>query len=645
MSTNDSTRVLGGALGAHLVSPRRRAVSWMWLGNVLLGTLIGLSYLRDAPLHSSLRLWLFAHLGLVSAVATSSLLPGAIPWLLAKTKIGERSFAGVQAAVWMLFHVGLMIDTRVWGLFRYHFNSAAWNLITSRGSQDSYNLGPKIWFAGFGLGAAVFALELLGWRLLIAQQFEQVSRQRFFRPALLCTSGLALIVCIEKSIYARADLELDREVVEVSQAFPLYPRLTVKTLLPEPLKAQLDSEPNIRISAPGAQLAYPRVMPSISPRGPRPNILILVVDSWRRDMLRADVTPNLARFAQGVRRFDDHLSGGNGTRFGVFSLLYGLHGSYWWPVLEARRSPVLVDVLLALGYDVQVFSAASMNYPEFRSTAWVRVPERVHDDFGESAPGLRDVAPVEACLEWWRTRDASQPFFGFVLLDSAHQKYDFPPDQTPFEPYARDIDYLEMAGSHEPELVEQVRNRYMNALYRADQLAERLIDSLRQSGALDDTLVIVTGDHGEEFAEHGYWGHTGNFTSEQVAVPFLMGGPGVPSGVEHRPTSHVDVPATLLELLGADPRERADWCTGESLLAPLPQRARAVAGWEELGLWTASGILRVPRQRDDGVSACDHDWQLLPDQRAALEAELQPLLVLERDCARFLRPGGLADVR
>lgn len=636
-----ATRNAQPPIDVDTLSSRRRAAAWMWLGNVLLGALIGLAYLRDARLGQSLHLWLFAHMGLLSAVATLSLAPAAIPWLLAKTQLSERRLAAVQALVWMLFHVGLVIDTRVWGLFRYHFNSAAWNLITTRGSEDSYNLGPKIWLVGCALGAALFALELVGWRLLRARRLRRVSKHRLFRPALMCTVGLGLVVCVEKSIYAHADLELDRQVVAVSQAFPMYPRLSVKPLLPEQLKALRESAPRIELNPEGARLAYPRETPRISPARERPNILFIVVDSWRRDMLRPDVTPNLARFGDSALCFEDHLSGGNGTRFGVFSLLYGLHGSYWWPVLEARRSPHLIDVLLELDYDLRVFSAASMDYPEFRSTAWVRIPTRVHDDFGPSAPGLRDVAPVDACLEWWRTRDAARPFFGFVLLDSAHQKYDFPPEQAPFTPYAPDIDYLEMAGSRAPELIERVRNRYMNALYRADQLAARLLDELASQGELDDTLVIVTGDHGEEFAEHGYWGHTGNFTAEQVAVPLLLRGPGVAPGVEHRPTAHVDVPATLLELLGADPTLRQAWCTGASLLAPSSKRARIVAGWEEIGIWNDGLIYRVPRRRDDGISAWDSDWQLVAEQSALLEQHSALFKEIERECARFLEPAPL----
>ena len=54
------------------------------------------------------------------------------------------------------------------------------------------------------------------------------------------------------------------------------------------------------------------------------------------------------RLVELVHEADDHLSTGNGTRFGVFGMLYGLHGSYWWPVLEARRAPVLLETLVAM---------------------------------------------------------------------------------------------------------------------------------------------------------------------------------------------------------------------------------------------------------------------------------------------------------
>ena len=74
-------------------------------------------------------------------------------------------------------------------------------------------------------------------------------------------------------------------------------------------------------------------------------------------MFDQELTPNISAFAEGARVFEDHLSGGNGTRYGLFTMLYGLHGSYWFPVLAQRRAPVLVEAMQAAGYDVRIFSA------------------------------------------------------------------------------------------------------------------------------------------------------------------------------------------------------------------------------------------------------------------------------------------------
>jgi hypothetical protein len=98
------------------------------------------------------------------------------------------------------------------------------------------------------------------------------------------------------------------------------------------------------------------------------------------------------------------------------------------------------------------------------------------------------------------------------------------------------------------------------------------------------------------------------------------------------------VPPTLLELLGAAPSARAEWCNGANLLTPLEPRARVFAGWEELGLATPSGIFRVPREPGvgEGTSVCDEHWQILADQRGAFEREGAALARLAEECARFL---------
>ena len=88
---------------------------------------------------------------------------------------------------------------------------------------------------------------------------------------------------------------------------------------------------------------------------------------------------------------------------------------------------------------------------------------------------------------------------------------------------------------------------YMNSVLHADRTATRILAALERSGLSQETLVVVTGDHGEEFCENGFWGHTSNFSPEQMEVPFYMRGPGIEAGQEDRPTSHVDVSNSLLE--------------------------------------------------------------------------------------------------
>ncbi len=345
---------------------RRTAALWLWLFNIALGALVGLSYLEAENVPRSPVLWLFAHLGLVSTVATLALVPGSFLWLAARAGLRSREFGLLAALAWMLFQLALVIDTRVWGLFRYHFNSAAWNLITTRGSEDSYRLGPRVWTVGLALAALFFALELLAWRWLAGSAEHAARSSRWHRPASVAVALLVLAVGIEKTIYAGAELQQDARVSALSRAFPLYPRVSVVPMLPEPYASDLG--PAVPIASEGATLRYPLERPELAPAGPRPNVLILVIDSWRGDMSGPDDTPALAARAPRARVFADHYSGGNGTRFGVFSMLYGLHGSYWWPVLEAGRPPVLLDTLLAAGYEPGVFSSASMDYPEFRRT-------------------------------------------------------------------------------------------------------------------------------------------------------------------------------------------------------------------------------------------------------------------------------------
>lgn len=620
---------------------RRQAVVLLWLANLAIGTVVGSSYLVHVPAAEGMRVWIFALPALVSSVLTLTLVPGTLFLLAGQLVRSTQRLGTLQAAFWTLFQVLLFADTRIYNIFKYHFNGQVLNLVYTRGSEDAIHLGWQVWTAiVLGLSVMITLESWLWRRALVTAEHVQEGRLRFLRPSVVWSVVLLPAVFLEKTIYASAHLSRDGEITQLARLFPLYTPLPMEHLAAKVLGRPALVPETVEIE--GLTLDYPLAHPELPARGPRPNVLVLVVDCLRRDMLAPETMPATSAFAaRGVREFTDHVSGGNSTRYGLFSLLYGLHGSYWFEFLEERRGPVLIDALAAAGYEFGIFGSASMNYPELRATAWSAIAEDVHDQFPGLEPWRRDEQAGAALVEFLEARPVdSAPFFAFLLLDAPHQTYSYPPDKAPFQPAAPDLDYLAMTRNEgpEPTVLEGVYNRYRNAVHHSDAVLGTILKTLERSPLAADTWVVVTGDHGEEFRECGFYGHTSAYTRPQVEVPFLMRGPGIANGVETRPTSHLDFPATVLEYLGASPAERGGWTLGENLLAPPAERKRVFAGWNELGVWTEDAILRVPLALlDFDVEAYDYGWKRIADDLAILHRERETLVTLGAECNRFLK--------
>jgi len=621
---------------------RLQVAGQLWLLVLVACALLCGAYLGGASPETA-RGWFFLQGGRLSCAATLTLLPGLVGLGAAAWLRSRHVLAWLLAVLWTLLLLAVYVDTRIYGLFRYHFNGLVWNVLTTPGGEDTLHLSTTELVSTLAVTLALIPLQagaFLGlWRWALARSRAQRPTPRAARPGLAW--GLVLVpnMLAVAAVYARADLQRDPQVMAYARVYPLYPRLTVKRIAVRYFGMKMNERPRVDLPGKGILLDYPRAEVHLPADGPSPNLLVVVIDSLRSDMLEPEVTPRLDELARESRTFSDHLSSGNATRFGLFGLIYGLHGSYWHPVCDENRSPVLVDALLERGYETRVFSSVSMDFPEFRSTAWVRMEERVEDSLHSTRPGARDDGTAQRFEQWMAERDSVAPFFAFVLIDAPHQSYFFPEDCAVFRPYVDDIAYGSIAGGASASERLGLLNRYKNAVHYADQVSGRLLDALRAAGHAEDTLVLVTGDHGEEFFENGFWGHTSNFTDAQVHVPLLLHGPGIPPGEETRPTSHIDVPATLLELLGADPAQRGEWTLGASLLDPPAARARVVSGWATLGVHVPGAILEVPFSPEGGIEVAVYDpaWKRIFDDSAILQREGQTLGRLILECRRFLR--------
>ena len=265
-------------------------------------------------------------------------------------------------------------------------------------------------------------------------------------------------------------------------------------------------------SRPTGLLNYPLAPMRCAPPARLPNILVIGLDAMRPDAVDPRIAPNIDSFAQRAIRFDDHWSGGNGTRVGLFSLFYAIPATYWQEFYSEQRSPVLIDQLQAAGYQLGIFPG---NQPDkivgLDRTAFRNVP-------AADLVATRGDAKTASGWIHGRERDPAKPFFGFLFFESA--------------PGGCSESYPQV-GELRPDATEMEKRRLLR---HRDPLRRRaageVLKDLERRGLADDTIVIITSDHGQEFDENGL-GSRPRLELQRLSAPtpFILRWPGrLPGG-------------------------------------------------------------------------------------------------------------------
>ena len=535
-------------------------------------------------------------------------------------------FAGVQLAVYA--------DRRIHQIYGFHLNGFVWNLLTTRGGHESLGAGPAVAAEVAALAALVLAGEALLLMVLAraphgARPLAALRSRRF---VIAFASSLLVLSIGERLAYAAAHVRDYNPVLQWSQALPLYQPLQLDGLAKRVGIRVVRSDP-LRAGLGDSRLAYPRRPLVFEPGAPRWNVVVLCAESLRADALDPELMPATWRFAEGATRFTGHVSGGNGTRMGVFSLFYGLPGPYWFKFLDQNRGPVLIRALLDRGYDVRGFTSDKFSYPEFDQTVFADVGRDHLREGGAGEGWERDRAQVGSIVSFLEQRDRAQPFFVYMFFESPHAPYRFPPETAVRTPYLSDLDYLTMDLQRD---IGKIRNRYWNAVRHLDTQLERVYAALEAQGLLDSTIVVVTGDHGEEFLEKGRWGHNSEFDEEQIRVPLVLHVPGRAPAAVDRLTSHLDVPATLLALLGAQ-NPPGDYSLGTDLLAGPPHPYVLVSDWSRVAYVDGEGKATFPIEPQGWFKQVVSDRRDTPlaDPGAWLRARSGAFAHVLSDLARF----------
>jgi uncharacterized protein len=618
----------------RISSSRRNIYHTIFLFGILNGLIFlinGLPYISGESISPPVAVYLytayFSHFFFLSLVMVLLL------WIIF---LVFRTWWIVKILSILLFSLGqifIFVDVRVFAHFKFHLSGIVFNAMLNPGFWDSVHFSSTdTLFSGLaivGILAAEFWLYTLIYRRLAREGF--LSRLGRPRNALIFVFLVALAAIGEKVTYGVADLYRYTPISRYEKVLPLYRPMTFGRMFGHYVDDQ------DRISFPeGSELNYP--LPDFQyGKLLRPyNVLFILVESLRFDMLNDEIMPQLSAFGRRATVCRNHYSSGNTSRFGGFGAIYGLYGTYWHRVLNQRQGPVLIQQLIRNDYIFNIISSTELTYPEFRQTCFVDIEEEPIDNLPGEDSGERDKALVDGFIDWLGSIPPDRPFFSFLFLDAPHATFYFPEEFRKFEPCAESLNFI---NTNLEEDREEIFNRYRNAIHYTDHSVGRILNDIEDSDLLNQTIVIITGDHGQEFWEAGNYGHNGAYTDYQTRVPLVIWIPGMEEpAVITRQTNHIDIPATILQALG-DTNDPGLYSLGQDILGGEEAEFMVLAGWDDCCLITPRAKIRFSTEAynifDSG--AIGRDDIELTDEALIKEEQDRYLLSALEGMRKFLK--------
>ncbi|QSQ24489.1 sulfatase-like hydrolase/transferase [Pyxidicoccus parkwayensis] len=425
-----------------------------------------------------------------------------------------------------------------------------------------------------------------------------------------------LLVCAgERLLSAYLIFTHGTAVLHAATTLPLQAPVRMNTLLTRYTGAPSAAGPRLGVS-PEAGAPAASIDPATVHFTRRPDIVIILVESLRDDFFNQDVMPNLWRRAGSGTRYLFHHSGASSTDYSLFSLFFGLEAQRRDAVVGAGRAPLLFPALRQNGYHQAFFAASSVDWMGLKDTVFRDVQGGLRTDY-EGRSHLRDAAMVKDALAVVETAPRDTPLFLFLFFAGTHFDYDYPPRSEVFTPA------WDGSGGISTTRVpaEQLKARAWNAAYEVDTKVEALLSRIEAvRGARP--LILFTGDHGEEFREHGRVGHASDVTESQLHVPMVIFDERLPPGEVDAVTGHIDVVPTLFDLLG-DTHDPAQLGDGIPMTRPDASRyLLTTIGWEPRYALIGQNLKVRFGAGLPGTEITDMHDNPLPDARArfALEA-------------------------
>ena len=501
---------------------------WFELFNILLSLVIGSRYLFIADWPTTLAGRIYSYVSIIGhfsflVFATYLLILFPLTFIVGSQRL-MRFLSVILATAGMTL---LLIDSEVFTRFHLHLNPIVWQLVINPDENEM----ARDWQLMFISVPVILLLELVfatwSW-----QKLRSLTRRRRFARPLAAFLFIAFIA--SHVVYIWADANFYRPITMQRANLPLSYPMTARRFLEKHglLDAQEYQRRLIEQGNPDAvSVQYPLSELRYRDMGTGQNVLLITVDGLNYSRFEKQM-PALAGFAEQNISFTRHMSSGNTTDNGIFGLFYGISPSYMDGILSTRTPAALITALNQQGYQLGLFSSDGFTSPLYR--------QALLSDF--SMPSVRTQSDEQTATQWinWLGRYAQEDnrWFSWVSFNGTNI------DDSNQQAFAR---------------------KYSRAAGNVDDQINRVLNALRDSGKLDNTVVIITAGRGIPLSEEE---ETFDWSHGHLQVPLVIHWPGTPAQRINALTDHTDLMTTLMQRLLHVSTPASEYSQGQDLFNP-----------------------------------------------------------------------------
>lgn len=541
----------------------------------------------------------------------------------------KKKWIHILTGILYIFLILLFFINRiVFQLYHFHINGFVLDMLFSEDAGDifvfSFWMYAKALLFLLGVCLSVFMIYRLS-----AKIADKVVRRKRFYLWTLSVYGTMMLLSQGMHVYGAATLQTS--ILESDAYLPYYFPVSMNSALDKMGVIDKEKLPSVQMEDRVSQLSYPadtiRVDESLLPQGKRLNIVMILIDSWNFRTLTEECMPNVWAFKEQSEYYAAHLSSSNGTRGSIFGLFTGISSYYWKSFEYSSLRPVLVDQLIENGYHLLIHPSASFCNPPFDRVLFKGV------DINTRTEGIttyeKDCQLTNDFLEELPSiQQDEQPTFAFLFYDVAHA-ITIPKDKnTRFKPAWDYPDYTVLNNNMDPT---PYFNLYKNCIYQIDSLIGLVLNGLEQNGLLENTIVLISGDHSQEFNENrkNYWGHAGNYSKYQIQVPMILHYPGATGRTYHHRTTHYDVAPTLMRRAMGVTNPPSDYSMGAYLQDSTSRGWHLVGNDLDYAFITEDGHI-IEKKGNGYVRIYDGNLNLVKDYRVPTRELNENLLKMNR---------------